>query len=104
MKTAVYQKYGGPEVLRIEEKEKPIPGDDDVLVKVFATTVNRSDCHVLTGKPYFMRLFTGFFKPRKTTTGTDFAGEIEATGKNVTSFKTGDKVMGFGGVFGARSH
>jgi NADPH:quinone reductase-like Zn-dependent oxidoreductase len=67
--------------------------------------VNRSDYHVLTGKPFFMRLFLGLKKPKLSCTGTDFAGQVEATGKNVSSFKTGDRLMGFsGGLFSIGSH
>lgn len=105
MKVAFRTKYGPPEVLSIREVEIPSVKDDEVLIKVYAATANRSDYHILTGKPLFMRLFTGLFKPKLSTTGTDFAGQIEATGKNVTSFKTSDKVMGFsGGLFGVESH
>ena len=104
MRAAVRSKYGSPEVLRIRELEIPIPKDDEVLIRVHATTVNRSDCHILTGKPLLMRLFTGLFKPKLSITGTDFAGQIEAAGKNVTSFKAGDKIMGFGGGLGCGSH
>jgi len=103
MKAAVRSKYGTAEVLSIEEVEKPTPNDNEMLVRVYAATVNRTDCHILWGKPFIMRLFTGLFKPRIATTGTDFAGQIEATGKNVTSFKTGDRVIGFD-FWGLRSH
>jgi NADPH:quinone reductase-like Zn-dependent oxidoreductase len=105
MKVAFRAKYGSPKVLSIKEVDIPTPKDDEVLIKVYATTVNRSDCHLLTGKPLLMRLFTGLFKPKPSITGTDFAGQIEATGKNVTSFKAGDRVMGFGGgLIGIGSH
>ncbi len=105
MKIAFRAKYGPPEVLSIKEVETPSPKDDELLIKVYAATVNRSDNHILTGKPLFMRLFIGLIKPKLSTTGTDFSGQIEAIGKNVTSFRTGDKVMGFdGGLFGIQSH
>ena len=104
MKAAVRTKYGSPEVLSIRELEIPIPKDDEVLIRVHATTVNRSDCHILTGMPLPMRLFTGLFKPKLSITGTDFTGQIEATGKNVTAFNAGDKIMGFGGAMGCGSH
>ena len=104
MKAAVRSKYGSPDVLTIKEIEIPTPKDYEVLIRVYATTVNRTDCHILSGMPFVMRLFTGLFKPKLSITGTDFAGQIEAVGKNVTSFKVGDKVMGFGGVFGIGSH
>ena len=90
-------------MLSIKEVEIPVPQHNEVLVRVYAATVSRTDCHVLSGRPFFMRLFTGLLKPRLTITGTDFAGQIEATGKNVTTFKPGDKVMGFE-FFGLRSH
>jgi NADPH:quinone reductase-like Zn-dependent oxidoreductase len=104
MKAAVRIKYGPPEVLSIKEVEKPTPGENEVLIKVHATSVNRSDYHVLTGKPLFMRLLTGLIKPRLASTGCDFAGTIEQLGKAVSSFKVGDRVMGFGGVIGIGSH
>jgi len=104
MKAAVRSKYGPPEVLSIKEIEIPTPKENEVLIKVYATTVNRSDCHILTGKPFFMRFFTGLLKPKLSVIGTDFAGQIKAVGIAVRSFKVGDKVMGFGGVFGCGSH
>lgn len=103
MKASVCLKYGPPEVLRIQEVEKPVPKDNEVLVKVYATTVNRTDLAILRAVPYFMRLFTGLSRPKRSITGCDFAGEIEATGKRVSSFKVGDRVMGFGGL-GLKSH
>ena len=104
MKAAVRTKYGLPGDLSIQELEIPTPKEDEVLIKVYATTVNRSDCHVLSGKPLVMRLFTGLFKPRASIIGCDFAGQIESTGSMVQSFKVGDRVMGFGGAFGCGSH
>src|SRR5260221_9539076 len=104
MKAAVRSKYGLPGDLTIREIDIPTPKDDEVLIKVYACTVNRSDCHVLSGRPFLMRLFTGLFKPRKSIIGTDFAGQIEAVGSAVQSFKVGERVMGFGGVFGFGSH
>ncbi len=103
MKAVVRSKYGSPEVLSIQEVEIPTPKDNEVLIRVYATTVSRTDCHILWGMPFFMRFFTGLFKPRLAVTGTDFAGQIEATGKNVKSFRAGDRVMGFE-FFGLRSH
>ncbi len=104
MKAAFRSTYGPPNILSIKELEKPIPKDNEVLIKVYAASVNRSDNHVLLGKPWVMRLLTGLFKPRVATTGSDFAGQIEALGKNVGVFKVGDKVMGFGGGLGIGSH
>ena len=104
MKAAVHSKYGLPGDLSIKELDMPTPKDDEVLIRVYATTVNRSDCHVISGRPFMMRLFTGLFKPRSSIIGTDFAGQIEAVGSTVKFFKVGDKVMGFGGGFGCGSH
>jgi NADPH:quinone reductase-like Zn-dependent oxidoreductase len=104
MKAAVRSFYGPPEIISIQEVAKPIPSDDEILIKVYATTVNRTDCGILTGKPFLMRLFTGIRKPRSPITGSDFGGVIEATGKNVKDFKVGDRVMGLNGVKGFGSH
>ncbi|MCW3091779.1 MAG: alcohol dehydrogenase zinc-binding protein [Ferruginibacter sp.] len=104
MKAAVRSKYGLPGNLSIKELEIPTPNDNEVLIRVHASTVNRSDCHVLSGRPLLMRLFTGLFEPRSSIIGSDFTGEIAATGSNVQLFKTGDKIMGFGGGFGCGSH
>ncbi|HET9826548.1 MAG TPA: alcohol dehydrogenase catalytic domain-containing protein [Chitinophagaceae bacterium] len=78
MKAAVRTKYGLPGDLKIKELDVPTPKEDEVLVRVHATTVNRTDCHVLSGKPFFMRFFTGLFKPRHSIIGSDFTGEIAA--------------------------
>src|SRR6478752_4154644 len=104
MKAAVRTKYGLPGDLSIKELEIPTPAENEVLIKVYATTANRSDCHVLSGKPLFMHLFTGLFKPRASIIGSDFTGRVEAVGLTVRAFKPGDKVIGFGGVFGCGSH
>ena len=103
MKAIVCEKYGPPEVLQFKEVEKPTPKENEVLVKVHATTVNRTDCAILRAKPFFMRFITGILKPNKSILGTEFAGIIEAIGENVTSFKIGDKVFGFDDT-GLRSH
>jgi NADPH:quinone reductase-like Zn-dependent oxidoreductase len=103
MKAVICSKYGSPDDLKIKEIEIPSPKDYEVLVRVYAATVNRTDCGILWAKPFLMRLFTGLFKPRLAVTGTDFAGQVETAGKNVTSFKPGDRVMGFGGM-GLQSH
>jgi NADPH:quinone reductase-like Zn-dependent oxidoreductase len=95
MKAAVRSTYGGPEVLSVREVETPAPGDNELLIRVHASTVNRTDCGVLWGKPFIFRFFTGLFKPSFISPGTDFAGIVEAVGKNVTKFRTGDKVWGF---------
>jgi len=95
MKAIVYTNYGPPDVLQLKEVEKPVPADNEVLVKVHATTVNRTDCANLRAKPFFMRLVIGLLRPNKPIPGTDFAGEIEAVGKDVKSFKVRGKVFGF---------
>ncbi|MFL5740076.1 MAG: NAD(P)-dependent alcohol dehydrogenase [Flavisolibacter sp.] len=104
MKAAVRTKYGLPGDVCIREVEIPVPKADEVLIKVFATTVNRSDCHVLSGRPFVMRLFTGLWKPRRSIIGSDFSGRIEATGSNVKNFTAGSRIMGFGGAFGCGAH
>jgi NADPH:quinone reductase-like Zn-dependent oxidoreductase len=100
MKAIVYTQYGPPEVLQLKEVEKPVPKENEVLVRVQVTTVNRTDCANLTAKPFIMRFSLGLFKPKNSILGTEFAGDIEAVGKAVTSFKVGDKVFGFddGGI------
>lgn len=103
MKAVVHTQYGSPNLLKINEISKQIPKDNEVLVKVYAATVNRTDCAIVTGTPFIMRFITGLFKPRLLTTGTDFAGKIEAIGKNVTNFKVGNRVWGFDDS-GVQSH
>ena len=95
MKAIVYTKYGSPDVLQIREVDKPTPSDNELLIKVHATTVNRTDCATIRAKPFFMRIITGLFKPKKQIPGSEFAGEVEAVGKSVVSFKAGDMVFGF---------
>ena len=97
MKAVVRTKYGSPDVLNIMEVEKPTPCDNEVLIRVHATTVNRTDWGILSGKPLLIRLLYGLFKPKSPITGVDFAGKIESVGKNVMSFKAGDRVWGFKG-------
>jgi NADPH:quinone reductase-like Zn-dependent oxidoreductase len=97
MKAAVHTSYGPPDVVRISEVEKPAPGDNELLVRVHATTVNRTDCGLRAAKPFFVRLLTGLARPRVTILGSEFAGEVEAVGQGVTSFEVGDRVFGFNG-------
>lgn len=104
MKAAVRTKFGIPGDLTVKEIDKPTPKDNEVLIKVYASTVNRSDVHVLSGEPKFMRLFVGLSKPKQSIIGSDFTGQVEAVGSTVKAFKPGDKIMGFGGVFGCGSH
>jgi NADPH:quinone reductase-like Zn-dependent oxidoreductase len=104
MKAAVRTSYGPPEVVRIAEVARPTAKDNQVLVKVRATTVNRTDCGFRAGKPFFVRLLTGLPKPRVRILGTEFAGTVEAVGRGVTSFAVGDRVFGFKGLpFGAHA-
>lgn len=95
MKAAIHEIYGPPDVLRIREVEKPVPRDHEVLIKVYATTVNRTDTAMLRAKPFIICFFTGLLKPVKPVPGTDFAGRIEAVGKAVEVFKVGGRVFGF---------
>ncbi len=99
MKAIVYRCYGSPDVLEFEDVEKPTPEDNEVLVKVHAASVNPLDWHYMRGSPYLMRLGTGLGAPNRTNMGVDFAGTVEAVGKDVTRFKPGDEV--FGGRSGA---
>ena len=104
MKAAVHTRYGRPDVVRISEVETPTPKDNEVLVKVHATTVNRTDCACRAAKPFFMRFFTGLIRPRATVLGNEFSGVVAAVGGGVTSFKVGDKVFGYNeGPFGAHA-
>ena len=93
MKAAIYTKYGGPEVLQIKEIEKPAPKDDEVLIKIYAVSINDWDWGLLHGD-FINRLLNGFTKPKRKILGSDIAGQIETVGKNVTKFKTGDNVYG----------
>lgn len=95
MKASIRRTYGLPNQIRIENIEKPIPKDNEVLIKVHAATVNRTDCAILTAKPFIMRFVLGLFRPRKIILGTDFAGKVVAIGKNVKSFCINDRVFGF---------
>lgn len=104
MKAAVHSRYGPPEVVAIAEVEKPAVGADDVLVRVHATTVNRTDCAYRAAKPFFMRALTGLTRPRRLVLGTEYAGVVEAVGGGVTSFAVGDRVFGYNeGEFGAHA-
>jgi len=95
MKASIRRKYGLPNQIKVEQIKEPIPKDNEVLIRVYATTVNRTDCANLTAKPFIMRFVLGLIKPKKAILGTDFAGEIITVGKSVKSFNCGDKVLGF---------
>jgi NADPH:quinone reductase-like Zn-dependent oxidoreductase len=98
MRAAVHTSYGPPEVVRIAEVDKPTLKDNQVLVKVHATTVNRTDCGFRAGKPFIVRLFTGLSRPKVTVLGNEFAGAVEAVGAGVTSLAVGDRVFGYSGL------
>ncbi len=94
MKAIVYYSYGSPDVLKCEEIEKPTAGDNEVLIKVRAASVNPFDWHFMRGTPYIVRIGAGLRKPKVTRLGVDVAGQVEAVGRNVTQFKPGDEVFG----------
>ncbi len=94
MKAIISTKYGAPDVLQLQEVEKPTPKDNEVLVRIHASSVTTADTFMRTGTPYFGRLFMGLMKPKYPTPGTGFAGQVEAIGKDVTLFKMGDAVFG----------
>ena len=97
MKAIVYDQYGSPDVLELKEIDKPVAKDNEVLVRVRAASTNPYDWHFMRGRPYFMRIMTGLFKPKAHGLGVDVAGEVEAFGKNVTGFRKGDEVYGLVG-------
>ena len=95
MKAIVYKKYGPPDVLQLKEVEKPVPKDDEVLIKVHATSVNYSDWVYVRGKPFVARLMgSGLLKPKNMLLGADVAGRVEAVGRNIKQFRPGDEVFG----------
>ena len=94
MKAIVYHTYGSPDVLKLQEVQKPVPQDDEVLVKVHAASVNAGDWHLLRGVPFLVRLVSGVLKPKNTILGADIAGRVEAVGRNVTQFQPDDEVFG----------
>lgn len=100
MKAILFPQYGSPDVLRLTEIEKPVPNDNQILVKVYAAAANPLDWHRMRGEPFLARLGEGFFKPKNPKLGADIAGRVEAVGKNVTEFKPGDAVFGSVGAGG----
>jgi NADPH:quinone reductase-like Zn-dependent oxidoreductase len=95
MKAIVFQKYGSPDFLELKEVEKPVPKDNEVLIRVKAASINEWDWGILHGVPFANRFTTGLFRPRNNQMlGADMAGQIEAVGKNVKRFRPGDKVFG----------
>jgi NADPH:quinone reductase-like Zn-dependent oxidoreductase len=103
MRAAVRTVYGPPEVVRIAAVPAPVMGPGDVLVRVDATTVNRTDCGIRAGKPFFIRALTGLVRPRARILGTEFAGVVESVGSRVTRFSAGDRVFGFSQRFGTHA-
>ena len=94
MKAIVQTQYGTPDILQIKEIATPIPTDNEVLIKIHATTVEMTDAIFRSGKDPMARLATGLFKPKASIPGSEFAGEIAAIGKDVTRFKVGDQIFG----------
>jgi len=104
MKAVIYTQYGPPEVAQLTEIEKPALQDNEVLIKVHATTVNRTDCGFRSAEYFIVRFFSGLFRPNNKILGNEFAGTIESVGKAVRTFKPGDKVFGYNDVkFGAHA-
>lgn len=93
MKAVVYHEYGSPDVLQLEEVEKPVPRDDEVLIHVSAASVNAADWHLLRAEPFLTRLYNGLLKPKRMILGSDVAGRVEAVGANVRQFQPGDEVF-----------
>ena len=94
MRAVVHDRYGPPDVLRLEDVARPVPRDDEVLVKIHATTVSRTDTALRAGEPFASRFVTGIRRPKRKTLGSDLAGEVEVVGASVTQFDVGDHVFG----------
>jgi NADPH:quinone reductase-like Zn-dependent oxidoreductase len=94
MRAVVNTEYGGPEVLRVVDVERPVPAGNEVLVEVYASTVNRTDCGFRAPLPWFIRLFAGLRRPKRTILGSEFAGVVAEVGSAVTGFAVGDEVFG----------
>lgn len=94
MKAVIYEKYGAPDVMQLKEVEKPTPKNNEVLIKVYATSVNAADWHSLRGSPFIFRFDFGFPNPKVTILGGDVAGRVEAVGAAVTQLRPGDEVYG----------
>lgn len=95
MKAMVYTRYGPPEVVQLREVTKPVPRANEVLIKVYATTVNRTDCGFRSANYFLTRFFSGLFNPKINVLGCEFAGVVETVGSEVTAFKPGDRVFGY---------
>ena len=95
MRAIVYSKYGPPEVAKLLEVPKPLPKDNEILVKVYSSTVNRTDSGLRSAEYFISRFFTGLFRPKYQILGCEFAGIVEEIGQHITTFKRGDKIFGF---------
>ena len=95
MKAIVYSKYGPPEVAKLLQVPKPLPKDNEVLVKIYSSTVNRTDSGLRSAEYFISRFYTGLFRPKHQILGCEFAGIVEAIGQHVTTFKIGDEIFGF---------
>jgi NADPH:quinone reductase-like Zn-dependent oxidoreductase len=94
VRAVVHDRYGPPEVQRLEDVEQPVPKDDEVRIKVHVTSVTRSDCALRAAEPFFSRAITGFVRPKQRILGSEFSGEIDAVGATVSEFRVGDRVFG----------
>jgi NADPH:quinone reductase-like Zn-dependent oxidoreductase len=97
MKAVICDRYGPPEVLRLADVDRPVPKEDEILVKIHASTVTRTDCGVRAAHPFFARAFTGLRRPKRKIAGMELAGEVAANGAGVKEFKVGDRVFGIKG-------
>ena len=104
MRAVVYDRYGPPEVQRLEDVERPVPKEEEVLVKIHATTVTRTDVGIRSAKPFFIRLLFGLRRPKQRILGTEFAGEVESVGAAVSQFAVGDHVFGSTNAFRFGAH
>lgn len=95
MRAVIYKKYGSPEVAKLMDVPVPVPGEKEILVKVFASTVNRTDAGFRSASYFISRFWTGLFRPKHQVLGCEFSGVVQETGKQVTNFKAGDKVFGY---------
>jgi NADPH:quinone reductase-like Zn-dependent oxidoreductase len=98
MKAAIHTQYGPPEIVQVKELKKPVPKADELLVKIHATTVNRTDCGYRSAEYFVSRFWSGLLRPKYQTLGCEFAGEVEAVGIEVKDFNTGDKVFGYNDI------
>ena len=94
MRAVVHERYGPPDVLRLEEVERPVPADDEVLVRIHATTVTRTDCGLRSAEYFISRFVTGLLRPKQKVLGLELAGQVEAVGAAVSEFEIGDRVFG----------